>query len=640
MEKDSTPNSISFLQKQPQKFHEAFDAAISLYMLDGLFISYETLEIVRKYARKGYSLEQFNNLMDNAGLKNNDVRLNARKVKINSNTLQSSNGYAYNNSRTLKNKYGMEGKAFERICAHDIIQAIVNLKEEPLPEKFDSSYLKYLHKCLFEKTFEGAGCIREPPFKFSDYLKYLHKCLFEKMFEWAGFTHELPFKFSDGTALINNEIKDGLKRIDQMLAEKNNLRGLSREEFIHEASTIFALLNNLYPFQAGSECTQRIFFEKMAEAAGHKLDFSVVTEKRMRFACHAALPSDGNDIGDITPMHHLFEDISNPEKVRILKEFMIHMRDTNVIKYVEMKNKIFVLPNEGSTYTGIYEDCSPDFIMFMVKDNYFVCKKDYFAPETLKKLRFGKELTFTASMRDNFENILIPGEKLAPLTEKKIVARIVKNASVQTSREKIERLSKRVYGDSKILNKDISLINIDSRLGKQHVKQIVDFSKYTSKLAGTVILRIRSPKRRRAQANYFKLVQEVDSYISTVIATREKILQEYQKEQERCQQVVEMPSQALQDIINLPKEDRIKALNDNPSLNKDIEDLLNKVKIRLSPREHQALDGNHYEKLARSVGISMSKAQKIAEIVQKVQIARQLTRKYKIHKSRTMGMTR
>ncbi|AQX27535.1 MULTISPECIES: BID domain-containing T4SS effector [unclassified Bartonella] len=662
-----------YKQEQSQKFREAFNVAVNLYMLDGLFVSYETFEIIEKCARRGYSLEQFNILMDNtrlsilkdsARIKNTNTSL---EEKIKHNNLQTAYDYTSFNRRTMKNKYGLEGKAFERICAHDIIQAIVNLKEEPLPEKFDSSYLKYLHKCLYGKAFEWAGCIRQHQFQFSDstvtkllinneikkellpekfassYLKGLHKYLYGKAFEWAVYIRQHLFQFSDGTVTEtqnDNEIERLFKKIDQILAEKDNLRGLSREKFVDEASKIFAFLNNIYPFQFGSECTLRIFFEKMAEAGGYNLDFSVVTKQRMWFVCHAALPSDGSDVGDIIPMRHLFEDISNPEKVCVLKEFIAHMRDVDMIKYTEMKNKVFILPTEGSTYTGIYKDCSPDSIRLMVKDNYFICKKDYFAPETLKTLLPGQKLIFTASIPNNFQNILLPGEKLASLTEKEIATKIVKNASVQTSREKIRHLSKHVYRDSNILNKDINLINMDSGLSEQHVKQIVNFSKYTSQLSGTKVFNIRTPSRKRAEANYPKLVREVNNYISIVIATRKKILQKHQREQERCQQVVEIPNQVVQDILNLPKEEQIKALNANPQLNKDIEDFLNKVKTRLSTKEYQALDENHYEKLASSIGISMNRAREIAKIVQKAQVARHLSREYKICKSRTMAIAR
>ncbi|MDD9334024.1 MAG: Fic family protein, partial [Bartonella sp.] len=115
------------------------------------------------------------------------------------------------------------------------------------------------------------------------------------------------------------------QEFDEMLSTKDNLRGLSRQEFVSEATKLFSFLNYIHPFKDGNGRAQRIFFEKLAKAAGHKLDFSVVTQKRMIHACSNAMPENAN----YEVMRHLFEDISNPEKVHLLQEAI----------YKESKNK-------------------------------------------------------------------------------------------------------------------------------------------------------------------------------------------------------------------------------------------------------------------------------------------------------------
>ncbi|AQX27888.1 MULTISPECIES: hypothetical protein [unclassified Bartonella] len=62
----------------------------------------------------------------------------------------------------------MDFEQFKRRCAHDYAKAIVNLRQEALPKKFDFSYLKDLHKRLSENTFEWVGHARDLPFKFKD----------------------------------------------------------------------------------------------------------------------------------------------------------------------------------------------------------------------------------------------------------------------------------------------------------------------------------------------------------------------------------------------------------------------------------------------------------------------------------------
>ncbi|MDD9334190.1 MAG: type IV secretion system effector protein, partial [Bartonella sp.] len=70
-------------------------------------------------------------------------------------------GYYYSNTQVLKNKYGITSeRKLKKQCSRDTKKIMIDLRQEPSPERFDSSYLKYLHKRLFENTFEWAGCIR------------------------------------------------------------------------------------------------------------------------------------------------------------------------------------------------------------------------------------------------------------------------------------------------------------------------------------------------------------------------------------------------------------------------------------------------------------------------------------------------
>ncbi|MDD9331044.1 MAG: hypothetical protein PV353_12065, partial [Bartonella sp.] len=68
-------------------------------------------------------------------------------MKLEDISIPSPKNYLYPDSRVLKNKYGIidDVKLDERM-AHDSAQEAVNVLLEPNPERFDSSYLKYLHK--------------------------------------------------------------------------------------------------------------------------------------------------------------------------------------------------------------------------------------------------------------------------------------------------------------------------------------------------------------------------------------------------------------------------------------------------------------------------------------------------------------
>ncbi|CBI75937.1 Bartonella effector protein (Bep), substrate of VirB T4SS [Bartonella clarridgeiae 73] len=432
----------------------------------------------------------------------------------------------------------------------------------------------------------------------------------------------------------SDKIEEGLKIIDQKLSRKNNWRNLSREEFVHNASVTFAFLHNLQPFVAGNGCAQRIFFEKIAEAAGHKLDFSVVTEARMQFAGSAAL-SFGDNEGNVAPLRHLFEDISNPEKVSVLKEFIQYTSD---IKGEDIRDKVIVMPNEGETYTGFYKSCSLDSIMLMVKDSYVLCKKDYLPPEKLKTLKLGDSITFTASISKDCENILIPEERLASLTEEEIIEKIQKDFFVQKCRKEIKSLSKLIYGNSEMLNEHMDMINIGSSAGEQNVRYAVtDLPKPILKSSGTKMLGRADPKYQQTEKNVFYLDQKINSYISAVLHSRKRILKEHSLEQERCGQVVKMPCKTVQDILSMSGNISIEILNSDFLLCKHLQDFMCKVGSRLSQSERKAIGDNNYNVLAESIGISVSKAKRVTQIIKRAQEVCQKEKVFKADRSRIMA---
>ncbi|WCR55111.1 MAG: Fic domain protein BH13370 type [Bartonella clarridgeiae] len=507
--------------------------------------------------------------------------------------------YAYPNSKTLKNKYGiMDFKKLEKKCTHDAKKVIVNLHQEPLPEKFDSSYLKYLHKCLFEDAFE-----------------------------WAGHTRDLPFTFKDGTTaqmlmmkmpnsniffVASNKIQESLQEFDQMLVAKNNLQGLSREEFIDEAAKLFSSLNYIHPFRGGNEPTQQMFFEKLAEAAGHRIDFSIVTQERMIRACTDAITLKGDEAHEA--MKHLFEDISNPEKVRVLKELLNHIPR---LECKRLDNEYVVMPREGMTYTGIYKGGSLDSIIVETVDSCVICHKDYLTPEQIKALKPGNRVTFTVPINKDLDQILIPAEKLAPLREEEIIKKIKNTDCIKESRKGIDHLLKLVYGDPTILDKHMNLINKDPEMGQQLAEQIRNSPKSISKLAGFKIWRIRSPKRRVAERNISILSRAITQHVQIVKSVKDKIFIEYKRKQKRLEQVVKIPSKEVRESLNLPKDIQKKALESSPSLHRDLCDFLCKVNSRLSMSELEHIRDTNHKILAESIGISQSKAKIITQTFNK-----------------------
>ncbi|AQX28693.1 MULTISPECIES: Fic/DOC family protein [unclassified Bartonella] len=213
--------------------------------------------------------------------------------------------YNYPNTCTLKNILNIKDPVeLERRCEYHSAYAAYCLSKEPLPKKFDSNYLKYIHKSLFKKVFEWAGHTRDVPFRFSD--------------GTIAAQPKLKKVISNTFFAIGNEIQKNLKEIEKTLVRKNNLQNLSREEFINEITPIFASLSYIRPFKKGNNLTQQIFCERLAQIAGYKLYFRKVTEDHMLNVCVSAMRDK-----DLNPMRSMFEEICSCKKIQKSKSVCV-----------------------------------------------------------------------------------------------------------------------------------------------------------------------------------------------------------------------------------------------------------------------------------------------------------------------------
>ncbi|EJF78875.1 Probable adenosine monophosphate-protein transferase fic [Candidatus Bartonella washoeensis] len=535
------------------------------------------------------------------------------KLKKTGSTVPSPEHYMYPKSKTLKNKYGIKDlDTFTARCAHDSAKAIINLREEALPENFNSAYLCSLHQRLFRNTFEWAGCTRNVPFTFAD-----------------GTTAVAPVMKKITHFAVGSEVEEGLNKLDQTLAAKNNLQGLTREEFTHEAAEIFAFLNYMHPFREGNGRTQRVFLENLAKAAGHKLEFSLVTKERMLLASVAAIEN-----GNLEPMRHLFEDISNPKKIGILKEFMENMKDLGR----NVNDRPVMVAKEGETYTGTYRGAGLEGFALNVKGAYIIGPKEHLTPEQVKTLKPGDKCTITIQRAHDLEKILIPEENLAPLTQNECAEMIAQDARVHTCRDQIQKYAKFVYGSSKALNEQMVQMINDTSFGDKLAKQIVDNPHFVARLAGIDFLCFKNQMRANAEKHVNLLGAAVANFSYAVRHTQKEIMQEHQTEQKRRGQKVAMPSQDLQNLLVLPRELQQESLAASPLLQKELSSFVQNVNARLSSNEQKAVKNSDHKTLAESLGVSEHQAQEIAQITKQAKEVHQQSQICRVSRPKVLAM--
>ncbi|WP_455465810.1 BID domain-containing T4SS effector [Bartonella sp. B39] len=510
--------------------------------------------------------------------------------------------FYYPRTKVYKNKYNITNKkAFAEVYSRDTKEIMEELRAAPLPEKIDSSYLKSLHKQIFANIFEWAGHTREERFKFPNGSIACMPSLKKK-----NFTRP----FADG-----KEIQQGLKQLDEMLLEKDDLRNLTREEFVEHASQVMSHLYSLNPFREGNRHAIQLFIEKLGQAAGHELDYSLVSKKRKAFIRAEAVNNSNSE-----PIKHLLEDISNPERLLILREFTNNMKNLGLD---ENNYRSTVVAQDGHTYRGIYRGSGADGFMMDVNGTFVVGHKEHLLPEQVKTLKIGDTLSFTAPLPQEAQKVLIPTENVPSLTNEELSQRVYDNPLIKNSKKNIENLCEIVYGkrdtlQNKLPNFKLPMTREDLEQGEKLARLIETSPQSVHKLRGIGVCGLKSSARQHAKDNCLSLGQAISQYIDALKQVEKDILQSHFVEQKRCDKSIELPSQKMNELFSLSKEQQQEVLLTSLELKTQVQTYFQKLSERLSSSEHEAISEGNNIKLAESLGISVSQAQKVTETFGKI----------------------
>lgn len=149
-----------------------------------------------------------------------------------------------------------------------------------------------------------------------DELRAIHRGLFEGVYGDAGRlrTHDTTREATDDRRRARNPeaffpaglIETGAHNIAMELADKRNLNGHDRVDFIRQLAHIYDELGYLHPFKSGNAMTLRIFASRLAHDAGWDLDWGPVTREGYRAAKREAYR------GGVTGFERMFDGICRP----------------------------------------------------------------------------------------------------------------------------------------------------------------------------------------------------------------------------------------------------------------------------------------------------------------------------------------
>lgn len=136
-------------------------------------------------------------------------------------------------------------------------------------------------------------------------LQQIHKNLFSKIYDWAGELRTVNIrKGSKEYFLDYTYLENGAKFVFEELSKENYLQGLNREDFVKRLAYFYEQLNFIHPFREGNGRTQRIFWQRVANEAGYKIDWSKVVGEELDSASLI-----GRTKNNLEPLEVMFSEI-------------------------------------------------------------------------------------------------------------------------------------------------------------------------------------------------------------------------------------------------------------------------------------------------------------------------------------------
>jgi cell filamentation protein len=138
----------------------------------------------------------------------------------------------------------------------------------------------------------------------------IHRHLFQDLYDWAGQIRIIDIRKNVEGAeffLPSGMIERASVFAAGELHSDNALRGLDRAHFIDRLAYHYDQVNYIHPFREGNGRVQRVFWNRIAVAAGWQLDWRPVHGDVNDRASRAA--SDQRDLG---PLRAMFDQIVTP----------------------------------------------------------------------------------------------------------------------------------------------------------------------------------------------------------------------------------------------------------------------------------------------------------------------------------------
>lgn len=178
--------------------------------------------------------------------------------------------YAYPGTRVLRNIPGIRDEASLRDFEYEQTKLrIEELRDNPIPGKFDLEHLKAIHAYVFRD-----------------------------MYEWAGQLRTVAISKNGDSFAQPAFIESAGRQIGAAFAKENNLQGLEKPLFVERLALYYSDWNALHPFREGNGRTIRELVGQIARESGYDLDQTRIDNSKDQWNA-AARRSFRGDLGPV-----------------------------------------------------------------------------------------------------------------------------------------------------------------------------------------------------------------------------------------------------------------------------------------------------------------------------------------------------
>ncbi|MDR7380447.1 cell filamentation protein [Rhodoferax ferrireducens] len=191
--------------------------------------------------------------------------------------------YTYPGTRVLRNIPGIRDDATLRDFEYEQTKLrIEELRDNPIPGKFDLEHLKAIHAHVFQDVYE-----------------------------WAGQTRTVSISKNGDSFAQPAFIESYSRQLSTALAKENNLQGLEKPQFVERIAHFYADWNALHPFREGNGRTTRELIGQIAREAGYDLDQTRIDNSKDQWNDAARRSFHG----DLAPVKEILTEAIRPSRV-------------------------------------------------------------------------------------------------------------------------------------------------------------------------------------------------------------------------------------------------------------------------------------------------------------------------------------